>query len=360
MEDRRSSRRQAPALDLSAPATPFEPARKVRARRAEPGRADSTWGAAVMSGQPTAHSALQQKLGAPQRRDHLDPILWPSTALSELCAAALQAGVELEYVTSLIASRGLRPDGPHVLHWPWPVRIYTLGRFSLVRHGVAVSFAGKSPRKPLHLLQVLIALGGRDVHTSLLMRALWPEETERDLRKLFDNTLHRLRQILGHEDAVLLRDSKLTLDIRFCWVDAWAFDQMVGRLGDGQEAPPAAIDDAWRLYKGHFLQREAEEPWVLPYRERLRSRFHRFILSQGQRLEQGGQWEGAGRLYAQAIEIDPLAEILYRRLMVCLQNRGECAEALGVYRRCRDQLSIVLDVRPSPETEAIRRLLANR
>jgi LuxR family maltose regulon positive regulatory protein len=309
---------------------------------------------------PPYLEALRVVFGLVFRHEHLDGQRWPGAMLSCLCADALEAGIEVDYVTSLIWQRGLRPGGPGVLHWPWPMRIYTLGRFSLVKDGQAVTFAGKSPRKPLDLLQVLIALGGREVHTSLLMRALWPDEGSRDLRKSFDNTLHRLRQIFGHEEAVTLRDAKLTLDIHYCWVDAWAFDHLTGRLCDGQEAPLPLVHDARRLYQGHFLQREAEEAWVLPYRERLRSRFHRFILSQGQRLERAGHWEPAGQMYEHAIEIDHLAEILYRRLMVCLLNRGEFAEALSVYRRCREHLSIVLGIKPSPETEAVRRLLTDR
>ena len=46
-----------------------------------------------------------------------------------------------------------------------------------------------------------------------------------------------------------------------------------------------------------------------------------------------------------------------RRLMVCYRELGEPAEALNVYRRCREMLSIVLGVKPSPETEAIRATL---
>lgn len=33
------------------------------------------------------------------------------------------------------------------------------------------------------------------------------------------------------------------------------------------------------------------------------------------------------------------------------------AEGLNVYRRCRDMLSIVLSMKPSPETEVIRNTL---
>jgi DNA-binding SARP family transcriptional activator len=299
-------------------------------------------------------AALRLIFGSVFRHEHLDGERYPASMLSSLCADALQAGIEVDYVTQLIEKRRLRPDGPCV-YWPWPMRVYTLGRFSLVKDGQAVTFTGKSPRKPLELLQALIALGGREVHTSLLIRALWPDEGSRDLRKSFDNTLHRLRQILGHDEAVTLRDAKLTLDIQHCWVDAWAFDHMAGRLCGGEEVSPQFAHDTRRLYQGHFLQREAEMPWLLPYRERLRSRFHRFILSQGERLERAGHWESAGQMYEHAIEIDNLAEILYRHLMVCLLNRGEFAGALCVYRRCCYLLSIVLGVKPSLETESVLR-----
>jgi DNA-binding SARP family transcriptional activator len=299
--------------------------------------------------------ALRDVFGPASRGGHLDGERWPAAILARLCADALQASIELDYVAQLIRQRDLLPEGPDVLHWPWPVRVYTLGRFSLVKDGQAITFHGKSPRKPLELLQALIALGGREVHASAVMRALWPEEDSRDLRKLFDNTLHRLRRLLGHADAVLLRDAKLTLELRRCWVDAWAFDRLAGRLCRGEAAVQQLADDARRLYQGHFLQRETEEPWLLPYRHRLRSRFHHLVLADGGRREAAGQWEAAAQVYEHAIEVDNLAESLYRRLMVCRQRRGEFAEALRVYRRCRELLSIVLGVKPSAETEAIRR-----
>ena len=62
-------------------------------------------------------------------------------------------------------------------------------------------------------------------------------------------------------------------------------------------------------------------------------------------------------MFSRALELDNLAEALYRRLMVCYRELGEPAESLNVYRRCRDMLSIVLGIKPSPETEAIRAML---
>lgn len=305
-------------------------------------------------------AALRRLFGADSRLEQLDAESWPASMLSRLCADALEAGIEVEHVSHLIRRRDLQPDGLDALHWPWPMRIYTLGRFSLVRDGTPVTFAGKSPRKPLELLQVLIALGGRDVHISQLMGALWPASDVRDLRKLFDNTLLRLRQIFHHDEVVLLRDAKLTLDIHHCWVDAWAFDSIAGRLCEGEAVSKQLAHQAGRLYQGHFLQREAQKAWLLPYAERMRSRFHRFVLVQGESLELAGQWDAACEMYAHAIEIDSLAEVLYRRLMLCLLQRGEFAEVVRVYRRCRDLLSIVLGVKPSLETEVIRLRVEDR
>lgn len=113
--------------------------------------------------------------------------------------------------------------------------------------------------------------------------------------------------------------------------------------------------DALRLYQGHFLHREPAFPWLLCYRDHLRSRFERLTLAHGGRLEASGLWEAAADVYTRAIEVDNLVERFHQRLMVCHQQRGEHAETLRAYRRCRELLSIVLGVRPSAETEAIRR-----
>ena len=298
----------------------------------------------------TEREGILREAFAPERRaEHLDAGCWPAPELASLCAEALQAGIEVDYVLELIERRGLHPAGPHVARWPWSIRIYTLGRFSLVRKGEAMEFNGKSPRKPIELLQVLIALGGREVHTSTLMQALWPDAAGRDPRKSFDNTLHRLRHMLGRDDVLLMRDGKLTLSLRCCWVDAWAFERLSSRSAD-----PGRTGEAIALYRGHFLEREADTPWLLPYRDRLRSRFQRLALTEGQRLEEGARWSEAARVYEDALELDNLAENFYRRLMFCHQQRGEYAEVQRVYRRCRELLSIVLGVKPSAETEAIR------
>ena len=67
-----------------------------------------------------------------------------------------------------------------------------------------------------------------------------------------------------------------------------------------------------------------------------------------------GNYEVVQLLLGQrGIELDNLAESLYRGLMICYREMGDHAEALRVYRRCRELLSIVLSVQPAAETQAV-------
>src|SRR6185369_10584452 len=108
---------------------------------------------------------------------------------------------------------------------------------------------------------------------------------------------------------------------------------------------------------GHFIEKESQEPWAVAARDKLRAKFVRAVAALGTDFERHKEWERSAALYSRALELDNLAESLYRRLMISYRELGENAEALQVYRRCRDMLSIVLSLSPSPETEAIRATL---
>ena len=95
----------------------------------------------------------------------------------------------------------------------------------------------------------------------------------------------------------------------------------------------------------------------MPREIALTGRFHRFVLRLGEHCEHGGQWTRAAALYQHAIELDPLAESFYRRQMICMQAEGRRAEALEVFRRCRQILSVTLGISPAQETESVHRQL---
>jgi DNA-binding SARP family transcriptional activator len=198
-----------------------------------------------------------------------------------------------------------------------------------------------------------------------LAAILWPDASGDAAKVSFDSTLYRLRKLLGIETALALQEGKLSLDPRQCWVDVWAFERMVQsldtRLGDARGLSDArAAGEARRLlgaYAGHFLGGDEDAAWSAAMRDRLRAKLVRAVTMLGRRLQDGGQWRDAADLYARALEHDNLAEDLYRQLMICHRELREPAQALEVYRRCRQLLSIVLSVPPSAETEAIRATL---
>ena len=210
---------------------------------------------------------------------------------------------------------------------------------------------GKAQKRPLDMLKALVALGGRNVDASVLTAQLWPDAEGDDAKTSFDSGLYRLRKLIGVDGALTLADGKLSLDPRLVWLDVWAFERAL-------DATPPDVPAALACYRGHFLGLDAPAPWAMPLRDRLQARLARAVLARGQALEAQRDYAAARTLYERALELDNLAEAVYRRLMVCQRELGDPAGALTTYRRCRELLSIVLGRKPAAETEAIRASLA--
>jgi len=250
-----------------------------------------------------------------------------------------------------------------------PVRIHTLGRFSVQLHGQTLTgHAGTRYQRALELVQALIALGGRDVHAELLSQALWPDAEGDNAQNAFDVTLHRLRQLLNVDDLFLIRHRRLTLNNELAWVDAWTFERLVNHAERllGRIRQPAVARQLARceerllnLYQGAFLEREALRPWALTLRERLRSKLLRHLNEAGTAWEQTGDWDTAIRFYRKGLEIDPLIETLYQRLMLCLRETGRVTEAMATYRRCQAVLAEQFQIQPSRVTRELYNSLKN-
>ena len=278
--------------------------------------------------------------------------------LAAMCAEALDGGIEVAYVRKLIGRFRLEPPLVVSDAWPWRVKVYTLGRFELWRDDERMQFSGKAPKKPLALLKALIAFGGRSVPEERLMDALWPDEEADAARKSLDITVLRLRKLLGSNDTIMVSDELISLNPQLCWTDVWAFEQ---RIQEAESADTAngstAAAAAAGLYRGDFLPTDADEPWTVKARERLRSKFVRLVEAVGLEEEGAGRWEQAIVLYSKGLEADDLVEPFYQGLMRCYRSLGRHAEAMTAFRRLRQLLSVVLGIAPSESTQAMARAL---
>jgi two-component SAPR family response regulator len=238
-----------------------------------------------------------------------------------------------------------------------PVRIHSLGRFSVQLHRQALTGSPKARhQRPLELLQALIAFGGRGVHAELLSQALWPDADGDKAQNAFDVTLHRLRQLIDLKDLFVVYDRRLTLNSELAWVDVWAFEREVNHAEHllNRLYEPQAVEELARceermlkFYQGAFLEREATRTWSLSLRERLRSKLLRHIDEAGAAWEKAGEWGAAIRFYRKGLEIDPLIETLYQRLMFCYRETGRIPEALATYQHCRAILAERFQIEPS-------------
>ena len=110
------------------------------------------------------------------------------------------------------------------------LRVYTLGRFTLVRDGQPLRYARKSPARPLQLLKALIASGGRQIGAANLASIVWPDKEGDQAQRTFETTLHRLRKHLGDDSCLRMEDGRLTLNSDRVWVDVWECERQMTKL----------------------------------------------------------------------------------------------------------------------------------
>ncbi len=247
--------------------------------------------------------------------------------------------------------------------WPWPVKIYALGRFELIIDGKPVTPSGKAQKKPLLLLKTLIALGGRDIREERLADILWPDADGDAGHNAIKTTVGRLRQMIGIDGAIQVHEGRVSLDGRYCWVDGWAFEQLCGpvekmieKVQDGADLDRLRqlAHRALNLYGGPLLHSETYQNWTVASRERLRSKYLRLISGMARLSDRTDNSKEAVEYYMKGLETEPLAEEFHQGLMASYLRLGHHAEALSAYMRCKRILQAELGIAPSGRTEALR------
>jgi two-component SAPR family response regulator len=285
-------------------------------------------------------AALRKGLSIGNRMGYTMFPLWIDDMVSNLCVRALESGIHEEYVQKLIKQRKLCPprQAVNLESWPWNLKIYCLGHFKINIDGEVLKFKKKTQQKPLELLKVLIALGGRDVSESRISDILWPDADGDMQRQSFNTTLHRLRRILKVDDILLLTAGVLNLNRKKCWTDVWAFRHLVSESEmfhqpDKMRSRVTLIArKAITHYRGFFLPSE-DEGWAVATREKLHGHYLSLIEGLAEQFADSKQWHEAIDLYEKGLEVEPATTRFYYQLMQCHSHLGHTASALHVRNR---------------------------
>jgi len=234
-------------------------------------------------------------------------------------------------------------------------RIYTFGRFIVIRETEVINFAQHTQRMPIDLLKTVLAFGGVNVGIQAITDILWPDADGDAAHAAFKVALHRLRRLLGSHAALCVSNGTISLAEEHVWVDAWAFERWFDSFavrGKHAASEEAQGLNMLRMYNGAFLGAAAPS-CAHHYSERLRSKFIRSVLMLGADCEQREAWREAAEIYEQGIEADATAEDLYQRAIYCYGHLGQTGRAVDAYRRCRAVLDALLGTIPKMKTQSL-------
>lgn len=201
--------------------------------------------------------------------------------LTECCALALEHGTEVEHVRALIAAHRLTPGerACDLEAWPRDLSIEALRGFVVRRKGRPVEAGRKAQKKPLQLLQHLVAGGPGGVGQETLAEALWPDAEGDAAHHALKMTVHRLRRFLESTEAIVQREGRVAIDANLVHVDLWFLSRVLDRIEAEQRRathPSGALHDLRTRLSVHDFDEapcaDDPEPGLRALRDRIRRR----------------------------------------------------------------------------------------
>ena len=263
------------------------------------------------------------------------------------------------------------PAGPRAKDAAWPstsapakatapIQVRVFGPRRVVAFGEPVDSGLRSSAYELLAWYLLRPEGAR---AELAIEALWPNESPQRGKEHFWTALGNLRSRLrpvGRDgiDILVKIGDHYRPDPQIIDADLWTFEEALvdaAKATDGLQAT-ASLERAAAAYVSDFLP-AADNLWVEPVREDL----HRRALDVCVRLSElyisDGRTEAAIAVLERAIEIDPICEDAYRRLLALQARLGRSDGAQRTWRLLQGRLA-ELDLEPEPTTtELVREVM---
>ncbi|NWG01882.1 MAG: tetratricopeptide repeat protein [Syntrophaceae bacterium] len=245
------------------------------------------------------------------------------------------------------------------------LRIETLGGFKVFYGDSLIEEREWVRKQPKQLLKAILSHGSSAILKEMLIEDLWPEERIKRAEDNFKTALQRLRvsiePTMSHEfgsSYLHLHDNKISLDNELCQVDANQFLSLVKKgekmekKGNEKESLSFYVE-ALGIYQGDFLKEDLYSPWVDKKREELRNQYILLLHKTANLYDRQGSFKKAIECYKKVIEVDPLLEESYQKLMMLYSAKDLYNEALRTYEACMKILKKELRTKPDALTMAI-------
>jgi hypothetical protein len=186
------------------------------------------------------------------------------------------------------------------------VEVRTLGAFSVIRGGRAVTRSEWRSKKARDLLKILVARRGRATPRELLMETLWPEEPPDRTENRLSVAVAVLRGILDPgrtfdaQHFVVTEGRAVRLDMADLWVDVEAFVDDAQRILSNAASGPsegdvAVLEAVEASYTGDFLEEDVYEDWSAALREQARALYLAVVRRLALSASRAGRTEDLGR-----------------------------------------------------------------
>lgn len=213
-----------------------------------------------------------------------------------------------------------------------------------------------SPSRAVTLLAYLVSHPGTPQPRGYVAGLLWPESDNAQARTNLRRELHHLRSLVGGTGCLRPESGSLSWHPGpDCDVDVEAFVQakdhaLAAVAADDRHAVDRHVSQALRHYQGPFLL-GVDDDWALAVRDDLEQACVDLCDQVVSYYEATGDPTAGIPPARRRIQLQPLEEPGYLRLMKLQRAAGDRAGAMGTYHHCASVLERELGVTPSPATQ---------
>jgi SARP family transcriptional regulator, regulator of embCAB operon len=237
------------------------------------------------------------------------------------------------------------------------MRIYVTGRIAVEHEGAVLDESRFPSRQARLVFAALVTERARALSREELAHILWQESLPPRWDSALKSLVSKLRGLCDGFSVDSTYGCYRALLPRESWVDVEAarraIDEAEGAIRAGRDrAAWGPTNVAIAIAKRGFLPGERGS-WVETRRREIDELCLRAMDAYGELCLRISQPEGTIQICEEMLGREPYRESGYQRLMLAHAARGNRAEALRIFHRCRELLRDELGCDPAPETSAV-------